>query len=231
LYSLNTPNVAKVYIMLELLELPFEVVTVNIMKGDQFKDEYIQINPNSKIPAIADPNVPAGSQPIILFESGNILVYLAQIYGQGNYLPNSQSNAQEHYNVLGWLFFQMSSIGPNMGQYHHYTAYTKDNVDYSRKRHYNEVRRLFHVIEKQLAKHAFVAGHQLSIADVAIYPWSKYIHTYPDLSESEFPLLYDYHRRMALLPASQSYERYNDSLSDAKKTELSEEERKILFGR
>ncbi|GAM21845.1 hypothetical protein SAMD00019534_050200 [Acytostelium subglobosum LB1] len=230
LYSLNTPNVAKVFILLELLELPYESIKVNIANGDQFKDDFIKINPNSKIPAIVDPNVPEGKSPIVLFESGNILIYLAKTYANGKYLPNETTHTQEHYEVLGWVFFQMASLGPNLGQYTHYSKYAEVKYEYPIKRHYNEVRRLFHVLERQLIKHAYVAGDELTIADIAIYPWSKFINTLPDITEQDYPKLYEYHNRIAQLPAVQTYKKYDDELT-AQRTAFTAEQRKILFGR
>ncbi|GAM19409.1 hypothetical protein SAMD00019534_025840, partial [Acytostelium subglobosum LB1] len=231
LYSKNTPNVAKVYIFLELLGLPYEKVDMDLANGDQFKEEFVKINPNSKIPAIKDPNVPEGKSPIVLFESGNILIYLAKTYGKGKYLPNEVTHTQEHYDVLGWVFFQMSSLGPNMGQYGHYTRYAEERHEYPIKRHYNEVRRLFHVIERQLEKHAYVAGDELSIADLAIYPWSKNIILLQEVTEKDYPKLFDYHNRMAQLDAVKAYKVYDDEQNLKRPTSYTAEQRKTLFGR
>lgn len=167
LYSLATPNGQKVSIALEEMELPYEAHTINIMKGDQFSPEFIKINPNSKIPAIVDPEGPDG-KPISLMESGAILCYLAE--KSGRFLP---TDARLRSETLQWLFFQMGGVGPMFGQFGHFYKYAKDKCDhpYPRERYQKEAQRILGVLEKRLTGRTFIVGEEYSIADMAIVPW------------------------------------------------------------
>ncbi|WP_013325008.1 glutathione S-transferase N-terminal domain-containing protein [Gloeothece verrucosa] len=164
LYYWPTPNGQKISIMLEETELPYQAIPVNIGAGDQFKPEFLAINPNNKIPAIVDPNGPDG-EPITLFESGAILLYLAEKTGQ--FLGK---NARERYLVTQWLMFQMGGIGPMLGQAHHFRLYAPEKIAYGIERYTNETTRLYRVLDKRLAEVEYVAG-DYSIADMAIFPW------------------------------------------------------------
>jgi GST-like protein len=167
LYSLATPNGQKVSIALEEMGLDYEAHTINIMDGDQFKPEFIAINPNSKIPALVDPVGDAG-KPLSIIESGAILVYLAEKSGQ--FLPKDTAGRSR---TLQWLFFQMGGAGPMFGQFGHFFKYAKDKCDhpYPVERYTAETKRLLKVIDTQLSQNDFIAGHQLSIADMALAPW------------------------------------------------------------
>lgn len=167
LYSLATPNGQKIGIALEEMGLPYDAHLVNITKGDQFKPEFIAINPNSKIPAIVDPNGPDGL-PISVFESGAILVYLAQ--KSKMFLPE---HARLQSETLQWLFFQMGGIGPMFGQFGHFFKYAVDKCDhpYPLERYANESKRLLGVLDKHLHGKTFLVGEQYTIADMAIVPW------------------------------------------------------------
>jgi GST-like protein len=164
LYTWSTPNGRKISIMLEELGLPYNVHPIDIGKGEQFKPEYVAINPNSKIPAIVDSDGPDGS-PIRMMESGAILIYLAGKTGR----LLSQS-VRERYVALEWLMFQMGGTGPMFGQVHHFLRAAKEPVPYAIERYTRETRRLYGVLDARLADHEYLAD-AYSIADVANYPW------------------------------------------------------------
>jgi GST-like protein len=164
LYTWTTPNGRKVSIMLEELGLPYNVHPINIGQGEQFKPEYIKINPNSKIPAIIDSDGPDG-EPIALMESGAILIYLAGKSGQ--LFPDS---TRGKYDVLQWLMFQMGGVGPIFGQVHHFLRAAKEPVPYAIERYTRETRRLYGVLNDRLKDHEYLADGY-SIADIATYPW------------------------------------------------------------
>lgn len=164
LYTWTTPNGRKVSIMLEELGLPYRVHSIDIGKGDQFKPEYVAINPNSKIPAIVDPLGPEGSA-LRLMESGAILVYLAEKSGR---LLAKSGNAR--YAALEWLMFQMGGVGPIFGQVHHFVRAAKEQVPYAIERYTKETQRLYGVLDAHLRQVEYLAG-DYSIADIATYPW------------------------------------------------------------
>ena len=170
-YSWATPNGHKVHVMLEECGLrlghDWQAIPVNIGKGDQFKPDFLAISPNNRIPAILDPNGPDG-KPISLFESGAILMYLAAKTGQ--FLPKSD---RLKYQVLQWLMFQMGGVGPMLGQNHHFRIYAPEKVDYAVNRYTNKAKRLYGVMDKQLATSKFIACNQYTIADIAIFPWLR----------------------------------------------------------
>ncbi|EGG15909.1 hypothetical protein DFA_09578 [Cavenderia fasciculata] len=234
LYTVNTPNGSKPWILLKLLDIPFQVIMVNIKAGEQFQDAFVKINPNSKVPAIVDPNqIGEKGEPLTVWESGNILLYIAKTYGKGLYLPDDRLRPQAHYEVLNWLFLQMSTVGPHFGNYYHYKMHAAgENLDYPIKRHFTELRRLFHLFNRQLEKHAFIAGDELSIADIAIYPWSKMIVVIPEFTQAEFPKLFDYHARVGQIQAVKDYVKFDEDIKAVHPHKpFTEEERKVLFFR
>ncbi|MGF1498963.1 MAG: glutathione S-transferase N-terminal domain-containing protein [Elainellaceae cyanobacterium] len=164
LYFWPTPNGRKISIMLEETGLPYTTHPVNIMAGDQFSPEFLAISPNNKMPAIVDPEGPDG-KPISIFESGAILIYLADKSGQ--LLPEVP---RDRYTVLQWLMFQMGGIGPMLGQAHHFRQYAREEIPYAIDRYTNEAARLYCVLDKRLGQAEYVAG-EYSIADIAIFPW------------------------------------------------------------
>ena len=164
LYTWTTPNGRKVSIMLEELGLPYSVHPINIGKGEQFTPEFIALNPNSKIPAIVDPEGPDGG-PIAMMESGAILIYLAG--KTGRLLPEA---ARGRYVALQWLMFQMGGVGPIFGQVHHFLRAAKEPVPYAIERYTKETQRLYGVLDGRLKDHEFLAD-EYSIADIATYPW------------------------------------------------------------
>jgi len=166
-YSAATPNGHKIHIMLEECSMPYRVHHVNIGEGDQFKPDFLAISPNNKIPAIVDADGPDG-KPISLFESGAILIYLAS--KANKFLGNSD---REKFVTLQWLMFQMGGVGPMLGQAHHFRIYAPEKIDYAVNRYTNEAKRLYGVIDKQLSHHAYLAGDEYTIADIATYPWMR----------------------------------------------------------
>lgn len=167
LYSMATPNGHKVHIMLEECGLPYRVHHIDIGEGDQFKPEFLQISPNNKIPAIVDPNGPDG-KPMSLFESGAILVYLGSKVDK--FLGHTD---REKFTVLQWLMFQMGGLGPMLGQAHHFRIYAPEKIDYAYNRYTNEAKRLYGVMDRQLATQAYLASDDYTIADIACFPWTR----------------------------------------------------------
>ncbi len=164
LYYWPTPNGRKITVMLEEVGLPYRTIAVDITAGAQFDPEFLAISPNNKVPAIVDRDA-GNAAPLSLFESGAILIYLAEKSGQ--LLP---SEPRARYRALQWLMFQMGSIGPMLGQAHHFRQYAPETIDYAVDRYTNEAHRLYNVLNRRLADCAYVAG-EYSIADIAIYPW------------------------------------------------------------
>lgn len=164
LYGWGTPNARKVSIALEEVGLAYEVQRVDIMNRQQFSPEFLALNPNNKIPVIVDSEGPDGNR-FTLFESGAILIYLADKVGK--LLPAS---GPAHYLTLQWLMFQMGGVGPIFGQMHHFQRYAKEQT-YSVERYTAETHRLYGVLEGLLARNEFIAGSEYTIADIAVYPW------------------------------------------------------------
>ena len=196
LYTWATPNGHKIHIMLEECKLPYAVHGVDIRAGDQFKPEFLAISPNNRIPAIVDHAGPGG-KPISVFESGAILVYLAG--KTGRFLPKSD---RDKYKVLEWLMWQMGGFGPMLGQAHHFMNYAPAKIEYAINRYANEAKRLYGVLDRQLAKHKHVAGAQYSIADMAIWPWAR-SHKNHRIDLAEFPHVGEWFERVGKRPAVQ----------------------------
>lgn len=164
LYTWSTPNGRKISIMLEECGLAYNVHPINIGKNEQFAPAFLQISPNNKIPALVDSEGPEG-KPFSIFESGAILIYLAEKVGR--FMP---TRPQERYAVLQWLMFQMGGLGPMLGQAHHFRRAAPEQIPYAIKRYTDEAARLYGVLDRRLAGNVFVAG-EYSIADIAIFPW------------------------------------------------------------
>ena len=167
LHMVATPNGHKVSIMLEEVGLPYNVIPYNIFGGDQFKPEFLRLNPNNKLPIIVDHEPPGGGAPFPVFETGAILAYLAEKTGE--LWP---ATLRERSVVLQWLMFQMAGIGPMHGQAHHFVRYAPEEVPYARDRYMNEARRLMRVMETRLSEVEYLAG-TYSIADIACWPWMR----------------------------------------------------------
>jgi len=219
LYYWPTPNGWKISIMLEECALPYRVIPVNIGKGDQFKPEFLAISPNNRMPAIVDNDAPEG--PISIFESGAILVYLAEKTGQ--FMPRDVRGRSE---VLQWLFWQVGGLGPMAGQLGHFRNYAPETIPYAVDRYAKEYNRLLGVIERRLADREFLAG-DYSIADMAAWPWVRG-HERLGQSLDEFPRVKRWVDAIAARPAVQKGVEVGADLR--KNTNLSEDERKVLFG-
>jgi GSH-dependent disulfide-bond oxidoreductase len=167
-YALTSPNVQKIYIMLEECGLPYKEHFVDVWKGEQYSPDYVKINPNSKIPAITDSDGPGG-KPITIFESGAILLYLAE--KTGKFLPK---DAAKKYEALQWLMIQLTGVGPMFGQWTHFKMFApKTGNDYSAGRYNSELKRLYGVLEKRLGQAKYLGGDEYSIADIATFPWTR----------------------------------------------------------
>ena len=193
LYTWGTPNGRKVSIMLEETGLPYRVHKIDISKGDQFKPEFVAINPNSKIPAIVDPEGPGG-KALTLFESGAILIYLAE--KTGRFLPKDPA---ARYVVLEWLMFQMGGVGPMFGQVHHFLRAAPEPVPYAIERYSKETMRLYGVLDARLGGAAYLAG-DYSIADIATYPWVAR-HEWHKVELGDFPNVERWYRAIGARPA------------------------------
>ena len=180
LYTWGTPNGRKVSIMLEECRLPYRTHSINIGQNEQFTPAFLAVNPNGKIPAIVDPDGPDG-QPISMFESGAMLVYLSG--KTGKFLPQS---VRGKYDALQWLMFQMGGVGPMFGQTHHFMRAAPEKIEYGIKRYHNETRRLYGVLDKHLATAQYLAAGEYSIADIATYPWIAR-HEWHQVDLKEFP--------------------------------------------
>ena len=161
LYTWNTPNGRKVSIMLEEIELPYETHAINIGKDEQFTPEFLAISPNNKIPAIVDRDNGRS-----MMESGAILMYLAE--KTGKLMP---ANEDGKWRVMEWLMMQMGSVGPMLGQTHHFVKYNRGKVPYAEERYLNENKRIYGVLDRRLGECAYLAGNDYTIADVATFPW------------------------------------------------------------
>ena len=219
-YSWATPNGHKVHIMLEECALPYTVHPVDIGAGDQFKEEFLAISPNNKIPAIVDPEGPDG-RPISLFESGAILLYLAA--KAGRFLP---ADARGKYEVLQWLMFQVGSVGPLLGQAHHFRVYAPEKIAYAIERYTNEARRLYGVMDKRLANSRYIGGARYGIADIAVFPWLRSWKN-QGIDWVDYPHLKGWFDEVAARPAVQ---RGVEVLAQARRPLVDERAREVLFG-
>jgi GSH-dependent disulfide-bond oxidoreductase len=220
-YSWATPNGHKVHIMLEECGLPYRVHAVDIGAGEQFRPEFLAISPNNKIPAITDPDGPDG-QPISLFESGAILLYLAG--KTGRLLPPGTAAT---YEVLQWLMFQMGGVGPMLGQAHHFRLYAPEKIPYAVDRYTNEAKRLYGVMDKRLAKSKYLGGPAYSIADIAVYPWLRSWKN-QGIDWNDFPHLRGWFDEIGARPAVQ---RGCEVLAAARKPLTDDKARELLFGK
>jgi GST-like protein len=219
-YSWATPNGHKVHVMLEECGLAYRAIPVDIGTGAQFEPAFLAISPNNKIPAIVDPDGPDG-KPISLFESGAILIYLAS--KTGRFLPE---DARGRYEVLEWLMFQMGSVGPMLGQTHHFRIYAPEKIPYAIERYSKEARRIYGVLDKRLQQRDWVAADEYTIADIAIFPWLRSWQN-QGIDWADFPHLKSWFDRIAARPAVQ---RGVEVLAGLRKPFRSDAEREVLFG-
>ena len=224
-----TPNGHKITLMLEELAeagqaLEYNVKPVNIGAGDQFKPDYLAISPNNKMPAIVDHAPADGGAPLSVFESGAILLYLAD--RTGRFIP---SDLRGRTTTLEWLFWQMGGLGPMTGQMGHFHVYAPEKIAYAMDRYRNEVARLLGVLDKRLASHAFLAGDDYSIADMASYPW---IDVYPGMTPdfSTLPHLKRWYDSIKARPATARAYAWGARVNPKVGQPMSDEARKHLFG-
>jgi len=200
LYTAATPNGQKIHIMLEECGLPYREHWIDIDRGDQFAAEFLAISPNNKIPAIVDSDGPGGNL-VSLFESGAILLYLAE--KTGKFLP---ADPLKRWDTLQWLFWQVGGFGPMLGQAHHFNAYAPMRPDgpvvlpYAQERYTNEAARLYGVLDRQLGRHDYVAADAYTIADMAVFPWCR-LHKRQRQNLDDFPNVKRWFARVAARPA------------------------------
>lgn len=193
-YTWTTPNGYKIHIACEEMGLQWKPVAVDIGKGDQFKPEFLKFSPNNKIPAIIDPHGPDG-KPLELFESGAILIYLAE--KTGKFFGNGH---RERLSIIQWLMFQMGGVGPMLGQAHHFRIYAPEPIEYAINRYTTEAKRLYEVINKQLNEFPYIAGENYSIADMALYPW-VYRWQRQGIELSDYPAVHKWYEELSARPA------------------------------
>jgi GST-like protein len=221
LYYWPTPNGHKITIFLEEAGVPYRIVPVNIGRGDQFKPDFLKISPNNRMPAIIDHDPADGGEPISVFESGAILVYLSA--KTAKFLPR---DTRAWVKVLEWLFWQVAGLGPMAGQNHHFVQYAPERIPYAMERYVRETSRLYAVLDKQLTGRAFVAG-EYSIADMACYPWIV-PHQRQQQNLDDFPNLKRWFEAMRARPAVERA--YEKGRQINVKPTVDEEAKKILFG-
>ncbi|MBP3983788.1 glutathione S-transferase N-terminal domain-containing protein [Pseudoxanthomonas helianthi] len=232
LYYWPTPNGHKISLFLEEAGLDYAIKPVDIGKGDQFKPEYLAFSPNNKMPAIIDHAPNDGGAPISVFESGAILLYLAN--KTGRFLgfaegADAATQLRQRIVVNEWLFWQMGGLGPMTGQYGHFHVYAPEQIPYAKDRYRNEALRLLGVLDRRLEGRQFIAGDEYSIADMASYPWIN-PYTKVPLDLAPFANVRRWQATIAARPATQrAYAVAKQVNPDAGKP-MSEEEKKILFG-
>ncbi len=220
LYTWPTPNGHKVHIMLEETGLPYEVHPIDIGAGAQFDPEFLKISPNNKMPAMVDPLGPDGL-PISLFESGAMLIYLADKSGQ--FLSHEP---RKRYETLCWLMFQVGGVGPMLGQAHHFLQYALEDLPYAKQRYANEANRLYGVIDRRLAETPYIAGAEYSIADIAIWPWTRFPER-QNVDRNDYPNFRRWFDEIAERPAVQ---RGVQVLAESRKEGFDDKARQNLFG-
>jgi GST-like protein len=221
LYTWPTPNGHKIHIMLEETGLKYNVHPIDIGKGEQFAPEFLKISPNNKMPAMVDTEGPEG-KPFALAESGAMLFYLAS--KTGRFLPK---DIAKRWKVLQWTMFQMGHIGPMLGQAHHFLGYAPEKIEYAMNRYRNEARRLYGVVDKQLAASAFLACDEYTIADMATMPWLRFPER-QGVEIEEYPHVKRWRDKIAARPA---VKRALEVLKDARRAgEMTKEQKEVLFG-
>ena len=220
-YFWTTPNGYKIPIYLEEADLSYRLIAVDIRKGDQFEEEFLRISPNNKIPAMVDHEPADGGSPFALFESGAILLYLGE--KTGCYLPEEP---RRRYTVLQWLMWQKASLGPMLGQNHHFSQYAPERINYAIERYRKETERLYGILDDQLAEHEFIAG-DYSIVDMAVYPWIV-PHDKQGQDLVKTPHLLRWFEQMSARPAViRAYRAGRELNSDAT---VDQQSKRVLFG-
>lgn len=222
LYYWTTPNGHKITMFLEETKIPYKIFPVNISKGEQFEPSFLAIAPNNRIPAIVDNDPIDGGKPVAIFESGAILLYLADKLKQ--FIPQDLRGRNL---ALEWLFWQMGGLGPMAGQNHHFVQYAPEKIQYAMDRYVKETSRLYGVLNKQLSDgREFIAG-DYSIADMACYPWVV-PHVRQQQNIKDFPYLHEWFERIRYRPATLKAYEIANTINTA--PTVSEEAKKLLFG-
>jgi GST-like protein len=219
-----TPNGHKVSLFLEETGLPYEIKPVDIGKGEQFQPDFLRISPNNRMPAIIDRTPADGGEPISMFESGSILLYLAD--KTKRFIPQ---DLRGRIVVNEWLFWQMAGLGPMTGQYGHFNVYAPERIPYAIERYTKETQRLLGVLDRQLAGRAFIAGDDYSIADMACYPWIN-PYTKAPLDLTPFAQVQRWHAAIAARPATLRAYAKGEAIRPASAAPMTDEEKRILFG-
>lgn len=222
-YVLTSPNVQKIFIMLEELELPYRQISVDVWKGEHFRPDFTRLNPNAKIPVIVDHEGPGG-RPYTVFESGAILMYLAD--KTGRLLPTETA---ARYDVIQWLMIQLTGVGPTFGQFTHFKRFAPPGNEYALSRHQTELRRLYDVLEKRLRERPFLGGRDYTIADIATFPWTRN-HDFQGVRWNDHPNLERWFNAVAGRPAVRRALAKVEAISSVRDT-AGAEDLDRLFGR
>ena len=223
LYYWTTPNGHKITMFLEESGLPYRIVPVNIGRGEQFKPDFLRISPNNRMPAIVDHAPADGGEPLAVFESGAILLYLADKIGR--FIPGDLRGRNM---ALQWLFWQMGGLGPMAGQNHHFVQYAPEKIPYAMDRYVKETARLYAVLDKHLSDgREFIAGSEYSIADMACYPWIV-LYEWQSQKIEDSPHIGAWFERIKQRPATERAYARAKEVSTA--PVVDEESRKVLFG-
>jgi len=224
LYAWPTPNAHKISIMLEETGLQYNTIPVNIGQGDQFKPEFLKISPNNKMPALVDHDGPDG-QTMTVFESGAILMYLAE--KTGKFMPK---DPEGYYTTLQWLMWQMAGFGPMLGQAHHFRIYAPERVQYAYDRYTNEAQRLYKVLDNRLAQGAYLASDQYTIADMAVYPWALHAEK-QGVDLSTLPNVQRWMDAIGARPAVQAGLKLLEEFKRPAGQTMTDQERENMFGK
>ncbi len=222
IYFWTTPNGYKVLLFAEEAGLAYTIKPVNIAKGEQFEPAFLRISPNNRIPAMVDSAPAIGTEPVSVFESGAMLLYLAEKTGKFIY-----SDLKGRVEVLQWLFWQMGGLGPMAGQNHHFAHYAPEKIPYAMTRYIKETNRLYGVLDKRLTDRAYIAGDDYTIADMASYPW---IGPYERQGQNldDFPNVKRWFQTIAARPAT--VRAYDKGKAINTAPTVNEESKKLLFG-
>ncbi len=223
LYYWPTPNGHKITLFLEEAALPYEIKPINIGKGEQFAPDFLAFSPNNRMPAIIDHRPKDQGEPVSVFESGAILLYLAE--KTGRFIA---ADLRGRVEALEWLMWQMGGLGPMLGQNHHFTRYAPEKIDYAINRYVNETNRLYGVLDRRLEGRAFLAGGDYSIADMACYPWIIPAAQGQDIDA--FPNVKRWHAAIKARPATARAYAKGEEVRPSEQAAMTEDQKKVLFG-
>jgi GST-like protein len=225
LHTWPTPNGYKVSILLRELGLPYEAIRVNISEGEQFREEFLKLTPNNKIPVLVDDEPSFGGKPVVLFESGCILEYLAD--KSGRFL--APVGTHERYEALKWVYWQMACLGPMLGQNHHFVSYAPEKIPYAIERYLKETQRLYCVLDHRLAESEWIGGKDYGIADIACYPWIVN-HAKQGQKLEDYPSLETWFEKIRERPAVKQAYLEGEKLRGDYGPTVNEKARAVLFG-